>query len=216
MSGGPAAWNGWLAVCGLKREAHIWTGRAVVGGGRSDLLAQRLEAAIATERPAGLISFGVCGALDPALAVGEVLVGRSVAIPGGVTWLCNPAAAERLAALTGGRPSEIAAIDHVVADPDEKRTLSLGFCAVDMESHVAARAAAAHGLPLAVLRVVSDEAGHSLPPAAVAGMTPDGGVALGPILASLARDPSQLPALIRMGRTSGVAFHALAAARLRL
>lgn len=40
-------------------------------------------------------------------------------------------------------------------------------------------------------------------------MKPDGGVALGAILASLARNPAQLPALIRTGRDAGAAFEAL-------
>ena len=78
-----------------------------------------------------------------------------------------------------------------------------------MESHIAARVAARHNLPFAILRTISDSADHALPPAALVGMKPDGGVALGAILASLARNPAQLPALIRTGREAGAAFSAL-------
>ncbi len=63
------------------------------------------------------------------------------------------------------------------------------------------------GVP--ILRTISDSADHALPPAALVGMKPDGGVALGAILASLARNPAQLPALIRTGREAGAAFSAL-------
>ena len=72
-----------------------------------------------------------------------------------------------------------------------------GALAVDMESEVAARFAAARGLKLAALRVISDDASHTLPPAALVAMTPDGGIALGRVLWSLAKNPLQLGALIR-------------------
>ncbi len=41
-------------------------------------------------------------------------------------------------------------------------------------------------------------------------MAPDGGMALGAVLISLARHPAQLPALIRTGRNAGIAFRVLA------
>ena len=75
-----------------------------------------------------------------------------------------------------------------------------------MESHIAARVAARHDLPFAVVRVISDGASEVLPPAALIGMRPDGGMALGAVLASLARHPTQLPALIRTGLHAGRAF----------
>jgi adenosylhomocysteine nucleosidase len=84
-----------------------------------------------------------------------------------------------------------------------------GAIAVDMESHIAARVAARHDLPFAIVRTISDSADHALPPAALVGMKPDGGVALGAILASLARNPAQLSALLRTGRDAGAAFKAL-------
>jgi len=59
------------------------------------------------------------------------------------------------------------------------------------------------------VRVISDRADHALPPAALAGMRRDGGIALGAVLASLARSPSQLPALIRTGRDAQRALRAL-------
>ena len=50
-------------------------------------------------------------------------------------------------------------------------------------------------------------------PAVLNGMTPDGGMDLGGVLASLARDPRQLPALIRTGREAERGFKALDNAR---
>ena len=89
----------------------------------------------------------------------------------------------------------------MVVDAAAKAALhsATGALAVDMESHVAAAFAAAHGLPFAALRVISDGADRALPKAAQAGMKPDGGMDV----------PRQLPALIRTGREAEVAFRQL-------
>jgi hypothetical protein len=86
---------------------------------------------------------------------------------------------------------------------------SSGAIAVDMESHVAARFCAKHGLPLAVLRAVSDGADHALPPAAQRGMRADGSMDIGAVMRALAADPRQLPALIRTGLEAEKGFRAL-------
>lgn len=108
----------------------------------------------------------------------------------------------------------IVGADTIIASAAEKAALyaQTGAIAVDMESHIAARVAARHNLPFAILRTISDSADQALPPAALVGMRPDGGVALGAILASLARNPAQLPALIRTGRDASAAFGSLARA----
>jgi hypothetical protein len=99
----------------------------------------------------------------------------------------------------------------MIATVTEKQALhtETGALAVDMESHIAARVAARHDLPFAIIRVISDSANEALPPAALVGMKPDGSMALGAVLASLARNPSQLPALIRTGLHAGRGFSEL-------
>src|SRR5215471_5012135 len=81
--------------------------------------------------------------------------------------------------------------------------------AVDMESHLAARVAGERGLPFATLRVISDRADHSLPQAVLVAMEPDGSIALGRVLKSVATNPAQIPALIRTARESEKAFATL-------
>ena len=105
----------------------------------------------------------------------------------------------------------IVGADTIIGSAAEKAALyaQTGAIAVDMESHIAARVAARHGLPFAILRTISDSADHALPPAALVGMNPDGSVALGAILKSLAKNPAQLPALLRTGRDAGAAFRNL-------
>ncbi|WCM25649.1 phosphorylase [Sphingomonas sp. QA11] len=113
--------------------------------------------------------------------------------------------------LIGSYVGTIVGSDTIIASVAEKHTLhtTTNALAVDMESHIAARVAARHGLPFAIVRAISDTADHALPPAALVGMRPDGSMALGAVLASLARNPRQLPALIRTGRDAGHAFSAL-------
>jgi adenosylhomocysteine nucleosidase len=86
--------------------------------------------------------------------------------------------------------------------PSRKAALNRqsGAIAVDLESHLVAEAAAAAGLPFAALRAVADPAERALPPAALIGLDATGHPALGRILLSLARQPAQLPALLRLAR----------------
>jgi hypothetical protein len=104
-----------------------------------------------------------------------------------------------LAALPDARREMVVGSSKAVADVNEKAALyhATGAVAVDMESHVVGRIAAAHRLPFAVLRVIADSAGQQLPPAAVGGMKPDGTPDVAAVLKSLASQPGQLPDLIR-------------------
>lgn len=220
-----------LVACGLRREARIIarTGVTVVaGGGDAARLERALEAAVGAAT--AVLSCGVAGALDPWLRAGDVVVGT--VFPGESRDPVSPhqfakdgvskrpssqpnpgtALAERLAALLPhARRGAVVGADAIVGSVAEKAAFraATGAIAVDMESHVAARVAERHGLPFAILRTISDSADHALPPAALVGMKRDGGVALGAILASLARDPAQLPALIRTGQGAGAAFRSL-------
>ncbi|MFA5988947.1 MAG: phosphorylase [Sphingomonas sp.] len=193
-----------LIACGLLREVKIMQRPGIVplaGGG----VAARLEAALETyiaQNPAtnALFSSGIAGALDPALAVGDVIIDAPPAL-----------ADQLLAHLPGARTGKIVGRSRITATMVEKSLLrsATGAAAVDMESHIAARVAARHGLPFAAIRTISDTAQDSLPPAALVGMKANGGVALGRVLASLARRPAQLPALLRTGRSAEAAFGAL-------
>ncbi len=200
-----------FAATGLKREAALIARPGVqvfACGGHGDVLAARLEAAIAAGRPDGLISIGIAGGLAPGLAVGDLVIGSKVAghdcDADWVAWLAraNPAAVIGV----------IAGVDTAAATADAKAALpaATGAIAVDMESHIVARLAAAHGLPFAVLRAVSDGADDTLPHAARVPLTDAGGVRMGPVLAAVARRPGEIPALIRLAGNSRTALAALA------
>ena len=192
-----------IVACGLKREARVIEGDgrevvAVAGGGDGARLEVELDALTRTT-PAILLSSGLAGALDPALAVGAIILDGDVSL-----------VARLRACLPDAVIGRVRGSDHIVATTAGKQALRFGGAiAVDMESHIAARVAARQGLPFAALRVISDTAEETLPPAALVGMRPDGGMALSAVLASLVCRPAQLPALMRTGRNAGIAFRVL-------
>jgi hopanoid-associated phosphorylase len=202
-----------LAVCGLTKEAEI-AGTdgviAVAGGGDAAGLRKKLNALHGDIT--GVISIGLGGALSPLLKVGDVVIGERVVSEDG-NYQCDHNWRVLLAArLAGSHQGALYGSDIVLATAAAKAALfemSGGALAVDMESQVAAHFAAERQLPLAALRVISDDASHALPPAALVAMTTDGGVAIGRVLWSLAKNPLQLPALIRTGSQSGKAFKTL-------
>jgi hopanoid-associated phosphorylase len=207
-----------LTVSGLAREAAIAAGAGVrtlaAGGPRLPLL---IEAAIA-EGAAGILSFGIAGGLDTTLSPGTAILAGAV-VAGDARWPADAAWRERLAArLPEAHIGDLAGVDLPVMTRADKQALAsaTGALAVDMESHIAARLAAAHGVAFAALRVICDPAGRTIPPAVTAGMREDGGTDLGAILLALLRGPGQLPAMMRLAGDARTAFGVLARCRCAL
>ena len=107
-----------------------------------------------------LVSTGFCGGLDPALSVGDIVIGDSVldlssggryrtAIPG-----CGAAS----------RTGLILSMDRVAVTVDEKASLfrSTGACCIEMEAAAVARLAAEFNVPFYCIRAVSDPASADL------------------------------------------------------
>jgi hopanoid-associated phosphorylase len=202
-----------IAVCGMNREVALLADRdviAIAGGGVRSQLEQRLLE-ISRDRIAGVISIGICGALDSTLKVGDCVIASAVAA-GTDRLSVDMAWMERLSAnLSEAIAGPIAGTASMLIEPRDKQALrqTSGALVADMESHVAAEFAAARGIPFAALRVVSDDAHHALPPAVLGAMKPDGGVNIPAVMGSLLRNPFQLPALLRTARDSEIAFKAL-------
>jgi adenosylhomocysteine nucleosidase len=201
-----------VAVVGLQREAAVLRGLdvvAVAGGGDPVRLAHELaEVARGAD---GIISFGMAGALDPALQIGDWVIGSEVM--GAFDAACDPIWADALMQrLPLARRGPVHAENRLIGYPIEKdRLFARHAIAADMESQVAARVAAGLGLSLAVLRCISDEADATLPPAIAVAMKPGGGLALGAVLGSIARNPGQLPGLFRTVAGFNRAYRALRA-----
>lgn len=200
-----------LAVVGMQREAKLLRGRcdAIVAGSDTFRLAGTIEAAI--DRGArAVLSFGICGALSPELAVGGLVVGTEV-VCHNQRWRADEAWSNALAHPCNATAGLVAGSDSVLLTQDSKATLhrQTGAMAADMESHIVARVASQRGLPFAVLRAVSDEAHHALPPAAAFGLNTEGRIDYSAVMLSLLDEPAQWRALIRTARDTNTAMKAL-------
>lgn len=197
-----------LIVTGLPQEARIAAGPGMTvicsssnphqlrdALGRFDPLSVR-----------GIISFGVAGGLDPALATGDIVVATEVVMGDGRWTAAAGLSGELIGAVGDGvrqvRRGILAGSEIVVPSPREKAALraATAAAAVDMESHIAAAYAATVALPFAALRVVSDPASRALPAVATHALKPDGRVDIWKVLRAISREPSAIPHLMRTGR----------------
>lgn len=201
-----------LVVTGTRREGAVLCGagiKVIAGGGDAEFLARELAREV--RGAAGIISFGMCGALDPALRIGDWVIGTIIV--GRREEACDSRwIASLSSSLPAARAGPIYADGRLIANAADKASLhrETGALAADMESHIAARAAAEAGLPFAILRCVSDEADANVPPAIAVAMRPGGGLALGAAFSSIMKQPSQLPGLIRSVAGFRHAYSALA------
>lgn len=195
-------------VTGLQAEARLARelGRTVAGGGTAEG-ARRAAEALVAEGVTALVSFGLAGGLDPALAPGAVVVPEAVVCQGR-RYGADGALSDWLGGVTHVL---LAGEASVVATQAGKEALFArsGAVAVDIESGPVADVAARHGLPFAVLRAVCDPAGRDLPPAALVALDAQGAIAVVRVAASLLRRPGQMAGLIAVGRDAARARRAL-------
>lgn len=206
-------------VTGLKFEADILKAAArnhsdailVACEGPGAEKARRAAESLIAQGATHLLSFGIAAAIDRVLAVGDVIVATAFRRTGQAEIESDRGWAERLMRrLPDARFDVIADCADILRDADGKAALraSTGAAIADMESYGMAAAA---GRPCAALRVVSDTAAQGLPPAAIKGANADGTVSIARVLMSICGNPTQIPALIKLGNSTGVATRRLRA-----
>jgi adenosylhomocysteine nucleosidase len=204
-----------LIVCGLKREAAILAGpgRTTLCGDAQTLRSRLAEAA--SLRPSLVVSWGLCGGLDPRRRPGDLILGSEVVSNEGavktdeaVTTLL----AQRLSG-AGGRVvvERLAVSDAPVVSVAAKAELRRArqAAAVDMESLTAGRYARERTIPFAILRAVADPAERNLPPLALKAIAPNGRIKIQAVVGGLIRSPRQLAGLSALAADSRAAFRAL-------
>ncbi len=191
-----------LGYCGDKRVLLCRTG----AGKRAE---GALRAVLEGHRPWLVLSVGVCGALDPELRAGDLVLCESVQaassadsqaapVRSGEGLLSQALAAAGAAGLSV-RIGQSLTVDRVAGEPAEKDALrqSTGLDVVEMESYWVGMVARESGLPFLTVRVVLDEQGDTLPvlPGVV---QPDGSQRLWRALPYVLRHPGRVPSLLRV------------------
>jgi adenosylhomocysteine nucleosidase len=133
-----------------------------------------------------MVSTGFCGALDPALRVGDIVVTRNL-----------PQAS--LPFVRG----EVHSSDRVVVTKEEKGNLrnATGAAAVDMEAATVEQKAREWGVPFLCIRVVSDAASDDMPLDFNRFRDPDGRFSRTRIARAAVSQPfTTIPALLRLNK----------------
>lgn len=207
------------AITGLAAEARLLRRigiAAVATGGQPARIANTAGSLPANS---SLLSFGIAGGLARGLAPGTIVLPLRVQAASGAAYPVDMDWRGRVAASLAARgmvalDGDLFGAPRPIATATEKEALNrrTGAIAVDLESHVLARAAQRHGRPFLALRAVADGAELDLPPAAAIGLDTDGRAAPGRVLMALLREPQQLAALLRVARVTRLALAALAKA----
>ncbi len=156
---------------------------------------QRWDAIKGLEWPAGpggvVLMVGVGGAIDPSLAVGDVVVdGPADVVPAGC------------------RSGAIHTVAHVVTTVAEKATLFAvtGAVAIDMEQAIVRERVAPLGMTVIGIRAISDAADDAIDPAVLRLVTDLGRPRPGVIAGTLLRRPGLVPHLRRLNRDTRLAL----------
>jgi adenosylhomocysteine nucleosidase len=190
-----------IVFVGMAFEARIAEGPGIVVFSRDSRRELEATAASAARQGCrGIISFGVAGGLDDALRPGDWVVASSVVHPQGVFATDQGWSRNLMNAIGGARYAPVLGVEAPVAEPAKKRELhrATGAAAVDMESHVVARLAAAHGLAFTALRVIVDPAHRVIPNAALMGMGAGPRADSIAVLRDVIARPAQASLLIRI------------------
>lgn len=207
-------------ICGLKEEARCLAdvgNRAISTVSAASPARARTNAEILLAKGVtGLVSFGVSGALSPQLRPGDIFVGTSIAqaarrpIAAHRGWLdavLDIAAAKNIPI----RQASVFGSNEIITSSDQKRDIADRFHAdtVDMESHIVASVARDAGKPFLILRSIADSADRAIPPSALKGVGPDGGMRPMHVAAALISRPQDLPPLLKLGRENARAMAGL-------
>jgi adenosylhomocysteine nucleosidase len=177
---------------GRSRNEIEWRGERwllVANGPGPELVSEVLQE---RKNVDGIVSTGFCGALDPALRVGDIVVADA-------SGLADASVTSPLAFVRG----PVLTLDRVAVTAGEKRALRTrtGALAVEMEACTVEAKAREWGVPFRCVKVVSDTAHQDLPLdfnlyRDAAGRFSRGRIAR----AAVARPFSRVPALLRLDR----------------
>lgn len=175
------------------------------GGQRA---ADAIDRLLAEENVHGLILAGFSGGLDPTLKLGDLVRPRWVTNEDGQTYeLHDDAPPTPLTQQSNVQEPTILTVSRLVATPRKKRALCNQWQAscVDMESFHVAEVAAKHGIPLRIIRAISDAATETLPEVVTTWLTRFGRTNTTAIVRYILTHPWRLSLLLKLKRSAAVA-----------
>jgi hypothetical protein len=149
-----------------------------------------------------VLAMGLCGALQPQFSVGDVVLYQSCSFLSPLSLSpslpCDRPFTHTLHEKLGERATLVNAVtsDRVVSTVAEKRSLASHGDVVDMEGYAILEFFSQMGIPVATLRVVSDDCHHNLPNLANA-YNADGSLRPLSLGVGLIREPIAASRLIR-------------------
>lgn len=161
---------------------------------------------LAREGAGGLISFGLCGGLDPKLKAGDLVAPNQIICKQDM-WGISPFLIGRsVVQAEFGLGS-----DQVISNVEEKTALfqSTGAAIVDMESHRIGKVCCDWNIPFFVLRAVCDPAGQSIPAAAAHAIDDQGKTRPLAVAAGLFKNPGDFADLMRLKKQTEAALATL-------
>lgn len=180
-------------------------------GRAARLATQYLESGVT-----GLVSFGVCGGLDPELGAGQIVLPTSVESGLGLrygvdlTWHQRLREAAEAADLTVEEGPLLGSEKPLRTLQDKRRPFEeKGLRVVDMESHGVARIAADAGVPFVAVRVVADHAQRGVPGLTDGLIDESGEPRRGRAALRLMAQPWQIPAVMALRRDFDTALSGL-------
>ena len=161
--------------------------------------------------PALVVSAGVCGALSPGLAAGDLVVPEAVLGPTGARY-----ATVEVGGLA--RAGTLATVTEVVTTPAAKARLWMATTALacDMESAAILEWARARGVPAAVIRGVADTADRGVPEDLAAVVQPDGRVRTARAVRAVLARPRALADAMALRSSTHAALQGVARALARI
>jgi adenosylhomocysteine nucleosidase len=211
-----------VVVSGMTEEGQIAAGPnviSVLSGGSLTTLLENLNQ-LDPDEVSAVVSFGVAGALDPSLNVGDIVVATSLQNDAGDVFPADPAIVR---AMVQGLENNYmtyktgqvfgTTVPRYTGASKAQLWQQSGAISVDEESEGAAEWAAANGLPFGMMRSISDNQSFSLPPLATTAVNSDGTWNIQNIEAALEQDPGQVPSLLEMAWDAITSFSSLDTAR---
>jgi adenosylhomocysteine nucleosidase len=170
--------------------------RLIANGVGAKFAAAAVDDALQNFSADAIVSMGFCGALDPSLNLGDIVVGTEV-VNGSNRFPAMAPHCNRV-----HHTGVVLSIGHIVGTAAEKASLHRsGGIAVEMEAAGVAERAAARNMPFFCVKVVTDLAGEDMANDFNSALRPDGHFATMVILRSSLRQPLvRIPELLRLRR----------------